>query len=133
LFKNAPINIYGPTSIFSKKIFDEIGGFDESLHYGMDTDLWLRFKNKGYKFKRLHSYFWGFRIHKDSKTSHAFEEKQSHAFLKESNAIRLKNNVSYTKKGILLQKVYKLLDGSYLKSFFDTKKLKFKDVLKINL
>jgi hypothetical protein len=99
----------------------------------MDTDLWLRFKNKGYKFKRLHSYFWGFRIHKDSKTSHAFREKQSDGFLKESNAIKIKNDVSYKKYKIVFQKVYKLLDGSYLKSFIDTKKYKFSNVLKINL
>ena len=49
LVKDAPIYVYGPTSIFSKELFQSIGGFDESLHYTMDTDLWMRFHRKGVK------------------------------------------------------------------------------------
>lgn len=128
LFKNAPITVYGPTTIFSKKIFDEVGGFDESLRFGMDTDLWFRFKKLGHKFVKSQTYFWGFRIHKDSKTSHAFEDKQSDEFYKESKRIRDKNNVIYTRKGVYLQKIYKIFNGNYLKSLIDTNRNKGKSI-----
>ncbi len=122
LFKNAPINIYGPTSIFRKQIFEETGGFDEKLHFVMDTDLWMRFKKKGYQFKRIHKYFWGFRIHKDSKTSHVFSEKPSSDYSKERIKILKKNDMVYSKYNLFFQKVYKVCMGLYLKSFYDTKK-----------
>jgi len=122
LFKNAPITVYGPTSIFSKKIFDELGCFDESLNYCMDTDLWYRFKNAGYCFKRIHFYFWGLRVHEDSKTSHAFFGKKSTHFLEESKKIKIKNKIVFKKKNLLYQKIFKIINGNYFKSFLDTKK-----------
>jgi len=121
-FKNGPINIYGPTSIFSKKIFDKVGGFDESLHFGMDTDLWLRFKANGFKFVKIKQYFWGFRVHEDSKTSHAFSTNQSNSFKSESRKIRLKNNVEYNNFGVYFQQLIKLLNGNYIKSFIDSRR-----------
>lgn len=122
LFSKAPLTVYGPTSIFSKKIFDELGGFDEDLDYGMDTDLWYRFKRKGYSFRRINKYFWGFRIHNDSKTSHAYSGKRSSKFESESMKIRKKNNIKFDKKIIFLQKLVKIFNGNYIKSFIDTKK-----------
>ena len=38
--------IFQPSTFFTKKIIDKIGMLDESLHYAMDYDLWIRiFKN----------------------------------------------------------------------------------------
>jgi glycosyltransferase involved in cell wall biosynthesis len=42
LYRHAPVRVYGPSSVFSRELFNRVGGFDESLHYVMDTDLWLR-------------------------------------------------------------------------------------------
>lgn len=120
LFDKGPINIYGPSSIFSKKIFDEVGGFDENLHYTMDTDLWMRFQKKGYKFKRIHQYFWGFRIHSDSKTSHVFTEEPIPAFFEERKRILIKNEVVYSRITIFGQKLYKIFSGLYMMSYIDT-------------
>jgi len=53
VIENGPIYVFGPTSIFHKELFDETGGFNDELHYTMDTDLWMRFKNNNYKFKEL--------------------------------------------------------------------------------
>ncbi|PHS52273.1 MAG: hypothetical protein COB01_08295 [Lutibacter sp.] len=133
LFKNAPITIYGPTSIFSKKIFDKVGGFDESLYYGMDTDLWLRFRSAGYKFKRIPAYFWGFRIHKDSKTSHSFSEKPSKSYSAERKRILKKNKINYIKRKIFFQQIYKIFSGLYLKSLIDTHKYKGNFIKNINI
>lgn len=131
LFDKGPITVYGPTTIFKKSIFDEVGGFDEMLHYTMDTDLWFKFKNKGYKFDKIHEYFWGFRIHSDSKTSHAYNEAPSDKFLCEANNIKIKNNIIHTKNALFFQKIFKILNGNYMKSFIDTKKYKGKIISNI--
>ena len=55
----------GPSTIFSRKLFDTFGPFDESFHYSMDTDLWKRFIHGGHVYRRLgfhrvgfHCTFW---------------------------------------------------------------------------
>ena len=128
LIKKSPLSVYGPSSIFSKEIFDAVSGFDEELHFGMDTDLWYRFKSKGYKFKKINKYFWGFRVHNDSKTSHAFLTEKNPDFHRETIKIKEKNNIKFSKVYFLLLKLLKLVNGNYLKSYFDTFKLKNKHI-----
>lgn len=128
LVKNAPINVYGPTSIFHRNLFKKELGFDESLFYTMDSDLWLRFKLSGFRFKRIHEYFWGFRIHSESKTSHAFSKSPNADFDAERAVIQKKYKVTYLKFNILLQQGYKFVSGVYIRSFFDTLKMKGKNI-----
>lgn len=131
LFKTAPINVYGPSSIFHRSIFEKVGGFDENLHYTMDTDLWLRFKNSGIKFFRINKYFWGFRVHQGSKTSHEFWGTENELQKKEELKVLEKNLVSYTQCGRHIQKFYKLFSGIYFLSFIDNIKLKGKNIYQI--
>lgn len=131
LLKNAEIYVYGPTSIFHKSMFVAVNGFDENLNYVMDTDLWQRFKIKGFKFNRIKKYFWAFRIHKGSKTSHAYSSNPNVAFQKEINYINQKNGIYYSKKGVILQKIYKTLSGCYLKSYIDTFQMKNNSIFDI--
>lgn len=126
--KNGVIYVYGPSSIFHRDLFEEVGGFDLNLYYTMDTDLWMRFKNKGYKFKRLSYYFWSFRIHIDSKTSHSFYESPNSAFKEEQKFIEFKNNHFYFKTSYLKQIFLKLFSGSYLVSKLDSLIFRGKDV-----
>jgi glycosyltransferase involved in cell wall biosynthesis len=63
------INVFAPSSFFSPEILDIVGNVDENLHYMMDTELWLRFANKGYKFNRIHKYMWVLRLHPNAKMS----------------------------------------------------------------
>ena len=128
LVKNAPIYVYGPTSIFSRELFQSVGGFDESLHYTMDTDLWMRFHQLGVKFIRIPKYFWAFRIHDDSKTSASLVGKPSENHLNERQAISIKNNHIYNSLGILRQRFFKTIYGSYLLSYLDTRKYKGKQL-----
>ncbi|WP_312067460.1 MULTISPECIES: glycosyltransferase family 2 protein [Weeksellaceae] len=120
LIKQGPIYVYGPSTIFHKELYNKANGFDEGLYYTMDTDLWMRFSNLGYKFYRLPKYVWGLRIHNESKTSHAFTNMANPKFEKERLYIQSKNNWTYKSQKIIFQKIYKILSGTYLFSYIDT-------------
>ena len=68
-WKCSPIVVFGPTTFFSKKIFDEAGGFLEELQNGMDNYLWVKFILAGIKQRRIRALIWAFRLHEESKTS----------------------------------------------------------------
>ena len=72
---NSPLVTFGPSTFFSKKIYEEVGKIDESLHYVMDTDLWIRFMKMGVKMRRINCFCWGFRMHESSKTAEFGEHK----------------------------------------------------------
>ncbi|HXS16229.1 MAG TPA: glycosyltransferase family 2 protein, partial [Polyangiaceae bacterium] len=60
---------YGPSSLFSRRLYEQTGGLDLSFHYMMDTDLWHRFAAAGHRYSRIPHYLWGFRQHDESKTT----------------------------------------------------------------
>jgi glycosyltransferase involved in cell wall biosynthesis len=43
-----------PGIFYTKELIDRVGGVDESLHYVMDVDLWIRFCFAGARFKKLY-------------------------------------------------------------------------------
>ena len=43
----------GPTSFFSRTLYERSGGLDETLHYMMDTELWWRFITGRARFARV--------------------------------------------------------------------------------
>ncbi len=124
LFNHLPINVGGPTSIFHRNIFDVVGKFNVDLHYTMDTDLWVRIKNAGFSFKRIHKYFWGFRIHALSKTSHAYSAPPIKEFRLEQIKMFTFNNVKYAKSYLIFHYFFKILKGSFLLALIDTIRLK---------
>jgi glycosyltransferase involved in cell wall biosynthesis len=130
--KNAPIYVFGPSTIFHNELFNLCGGFDENLYFTMDTDLWMRFKNKGFMFKRIPKYFWGFRIHEASKTSHSFFGSTNKDFKKEQLFIAQKNNHQYTKLGFYKQRFLKIILGTFFKSKYDSFRLKGKNIYTID-
>lgn len=74
---NSPIVVPGPTSFFSRKIYENAGGIDESLHYNMDTFLWINFMLSGVKQRRINSLVWAFRRHAASKTAEFGDHKMA--------------------------------------------------------
>lgn len=42
-----------PSSVFRKTVLDKLNGVDESLHYSMDRELWLRMFLSGFKIKYI--------------------------------------------------------------------------------
>ncbi len=51
-----------------KRIFDDGNFIDESLHYAMDYELYLRLSKRGYRFQHVKKVFGRFRWHAASKT-----------------------------------------------------------------
>ena len=132
LFKKGPITVYGPTSIFHKSLYKTCGGFDESFHFTMDTDLWVRFVNQGFKYHRINKYFWGFRVHEDSKTSHVFlTRKANDNYSKERKKMKDKNAYTFNRKDLIKQQIFKIFTGVYYKSWTDTKKFSVKNISSI--
>jgi len=68
-WRNSPIVVPGPTSFFSRAIYEKVGKIDESLHYTMDAHLWIKFIVGGVKQRRILPLVWAFRHHSGSKTA----------------------------------------------------------------
>ncbi len=122
LYRHAPVRVYGPSSVFSKSLFDSVGGFDETLHYVMDTDLWLRFKKEGARFVRLPHYFWGFRIHAGSKTAGDLLGRTTPEMAAEQERMYLKNGLKVTQLGLCSQRMWRILNGCYAKAWWDSRR-----------
>lgn len=74
--KAGVISVWGPSSFFSKELYERAGRVDERFFYKMDTDLWRRFYYKcGATYLPFVDYAWGLRLHEDAKMSaHNFAE-----------------------------------------------------------
>jgi hypothetical protein len=58
------------TMFWRRRIWEKAGGqINESLHFAVDWDLLLRFREAGARFARLPRFLGGFRIHSQQKTS----------------------------------------------------------------
>ena len=69
-YKEGNVSVWGPSSFFTKRLFDSVGGVDERFHFSMDTDLWLRFAHKAKaRYLPFCDYAWGLRLHPDAKMS----------------------------------------------------------------
>lgn len=98
------VSIHQPAVFWKRKILDEIGYLDESLHYLMDYDLWMRiFLN--YKTLHISQPLAQFRVHSDSKTvKNPFEMYMEYrkAFSRFINSI----NRADLKKKLVHMKIY---------------------------
>ena len=62
----------GPSSFFTKRVLDAVGGVDVGLHFLMDIDLWYKFVRKlGLRYVRMTDAIFAYRIHESSKMSGA--------------------------------------------------------------
>lgn len=138
------INAYGPSSFFSRELFESVDGIDPKIHLSMDTDLWLQFYGIGERYKRLDNYIWTFRHHPGSKTM-GDKEPNSHANnkgIEDRGVIQYKKEVEYICKKhkhcknrsiILIKKFYlnlvRLFSFRYLLGRIDSILYKNKDYL----
>lgn len=74
-YREGNVSVWGPSSFFTKRLLDAVGGVDERFHYMMDTDLWLKFASKqSARYKPFCKYAWGLRLHPAAKMSgHKFD------------------------------------------------------------
>jgi len=99
-----------PATFWRRKLHEEVGYIDESLHFAMDQDLWARFAKK-YRLHLIKEYLACFRFTSDTKTGSSIEKT-----LRESKLVAEK----YTDNKLVLRKqwfsnlkrivVYKYLD-----------------------
>ena len=69
-YRQGNVSTWGPSSFFTKRLLDAVGGVDERFHYAMDSDLWLRFAcQQGARYRPFCDYAWGLRLHPDAKMS----------------------------------------------------------------
>ena len=117
--KNSPIVVFGPTSFFSRKIYEQVGKIDENFHYAMDTDLWVKFIVAGIKQRRINCFCWAFRMHEGSKTAEfGAHEVGDAAFEKMCAEERLcyqRAGYEVSKVGLLLLRILRLVDGSFIR------------------
>lgn len=121
------LNVFGPSTIFSRKLFDDLGGFGEDFHYSMDTEYWWRIASSGFQFDRIPTYLWALRMHDGAKTASVFMHSHTPAaMLEERDLIRAKYLPNTSKRiralGIFLVRIYRTLNGAYVKSYLDTRK-----------
>lgn len=57
-----------PTTFFRRSVFERSGYLDDTLHYGLDWEYWLRLANNGCQFAHLPIYLAATRWHIDAKT-----------------------------------------------------------------
>ena len=126
-YEGFPVRVYGPSSFFRRELFADVGGFDTSLKYSMDTDLWCKFRQAGYWFEKLDRYLWGFRIHDDSLTSGDLIGKTPEGMKVEGRLIDERYGLSRSAAKVRRLQLTRILDGSYPKAFFDTLKYRGKN------
>ena len=69
-YREGDVNVSGPSSFFSKRLFESVGGIDERFKLSMDSDLWMRFAYREHaRFRVFADYAWGLRLHPDAKMS----------------------------------------------------------------
>lgn len=116
----APVAVFGPTSFFSRSLFQQVGGMNESLHYVMDTDLWIRFIMAGESYIRLNHVCWAFRMHDLSKTaeygSHLLEKSVRDKLQGELTMCFERHAYHYSKLKHALQFLWRVATLSEVKS-----------------
>ena len=69
-FRTGQVSSWGPSSFFTKRLLDAVGGVDERCQYTMDGDLWLKFAAiAGARYRPFAKYVWGLRLHENGKMS----------------------------------------------------------------
>lgn len=114
--------VYGPTTFFRKKLYEQMGPVDETLHYAMDSEYWARVTLAGIRQTRLHHICWGFRDHAESKTAGVQSEDVINRRVKETIYWHRKLNFDFPVSTINPWYVYwclwRIIDGSWVKRCF---------------
>jgi len=111
LFRHLPVWSNGPSAFFRRDLWVRMGGFDTTLRFGMDIDIWTRWARAGERFVVMREPVWGFRWHEGSLTScgrYAHEQQNEwRAWLKKMGF----RSVAFWR---IFLRLTQLFDGSYL-------------------
>lgn len=120
------LNVFGPSTVFSRKAFQAHGDFRMDLHYCMDTEYWLRLVFGGLKYKRIPCYLWALRLHEGAKTASAVRPggQPSKPMRTEKEAIRKQyfRGIKHRKliMGRYLARLWRICNLSYVRAYWDT-------------
>ena len=68
--RHGMVNVSGPSSFFSRDLYERVGKIDERFQYAMDIDLWVRFALLAQQsFIPFVRYAWALRLHPEAKMS----------------------------------------------------------------
>ena len=116
--KSSPLVVFGPTSFFTREIYERVGKIDEQLYYAMDNDLWLKFITAGIKQRRINCMIWAFRMHTASKTAefgeHQLDEESRRKLVEEGRAIAKKLDYRMSKFMHFVVRAWRFIDGSMI-------------------
>jgi glycosyltransferase involved in cell wall biosynthesis len=125
------LNVFGPSTIFHRDLYAQLGGFRQDFHFCMDTEYWWRIASRGIRYERIPIYLWALRLHEDAKTAASVkggEDARPPGMRKENELNREMYfpMVSTRKKkfGIIFARAYRVLNLSYIKSIFSTYRYK---------
>ena len=128
LYRRAVPHGYGPSSFFKRELFERVGGFDNSLKYCMDWELWIKFMKAGARFERIDEYLWAQRQWSGSKTQRKLSKEEYDIQQSEIQAMLTKNGIEVTNGGVWLNRIWRMLNGNYIKECFDTFRMRGKCV-----
>jgi len=121
------LNVFGPSTVFSRKLYEELGGFREDFHYCMDTEYWWRIARSGIRYKRIPVYLWALRLHKAAKTAAVVTQGPSARppRMVEENERYRQMYFPYISdrnrtRGVWLVRFWRVLNLSYLRSHMRT-------------
>ena len=112
LYRHMPVWTYGPSAFFRRELWEKQGGFDVSMKYMMDLDLWTRWARAGYRFEVCPDFVWGFRAHSGSLTMGGAHDAER---AEERKRFYARYGFKHLKFWLALQRMSRLLDGSYFK------------------
>ena len=122
-YAGLPVRVYGPSSFVRRDLWEKSGGLDERLRVCMDTDLWCKLRASGCWFRKIPDYLWGFRIHDGSTTRSATRSAEVLASQRrEVEIVHARYGVSDSRLSNMWLRANRLMDGGYLKSWWDTRR-----------
>ena len=128
LYRNAVPHVYGPSSFFRREFFEHVGGFDASLKFCMDWELWIKFMKAGASFRRIDGYLWAQRQWTGSKTQRSLSKEEKAEHLAEVDRMCANSGFEITMGGAWLTRAVRMLEGCYLREIADGFKWKGKRV-----
>ena len=119
LYRHAVPHVYGPSSFFRSELYQRVGGFDTTLSFCMDWDIWIRFAKDGAQYTRIGEYLWAQRQWEGSKTQRKLTEDEFRQHREELSRMLKANDLNVTSGGIWLMRMWRLLNGNYMREVID--------------
>lgn len=123
--KGQPTAVYGPSTFFTKSLFERVGRMKVYQNFMMDTDLWMRFIVAGIKQRRINCFCWAFRMHEASKTAefgdHKLSPEQRKRFEEERKRACAETGYKRSPINHWAIRFWRILDGSLLKHLWLTR------------